>query len=697
MCILVPTLARAQATTVTATWDPRPASEQVSSYEVCVGTSSMSCNVRVATVNASETSYELAPTPGQLTYLAVRSINSSGRSGYSTESRFSIPAFNTLTNRSTQIGVALTPFAISVSDPDGSPLTFSHTGLPLGLTLNGTTGQITGIPTGVGTFNVTIFVSDGLATVSRSFVWTVTASSASADTLAPVLTITSHTSGQVVTTASQTIRGTATDNERGGSGITVVRVNGQPASGGTATGRNVANWSRTIDLVTGSNTITVEAVDGAGNIQMQQITLSLAASGSSSTTSPLAITGLTSNLASPQAAGTPITFSAGASGGVAPLQFKFFVQPAGGTAQVARNWSTEATYAWTAPETPGTYTITVWARKAGVTANAAQASAAVTYSILAAGVSAVSVSPSSGAGSTQTFALKYSDTRGAANMISEWVWFTGGTGTCMAYHERATNQVYLLNDAGTAWTSQVLGSNTALQNTSCSIAVGSSSVSVSGPALTLSLVVAFKQAFNGDKTVKMFLSSAGGLSSGWQDRGVWTVPTSVPTAPSSTPAPTPAPPSQPSVPPGVSALDVSPASGSGSSKTFTLRFSDSRGASSLISEWVWFAGGTGTSMCMAYHERATNLVYLVNDAGTAWSSQALGSGGVLKNSSCTINLGASSVSASGSIMTLNLAVTFKPAFAGPKTTRIFANAAGGLSSGWQDRGTWTVTTSAAEN
>ncbi len=111
-----------------------------------------------------------------------------------------------------------------MNDPDGSTLNFTHTGLPTGLSLNATTGRITGTPSAAGTYNVTVFVADNLATTSRSWVWTVT--SGSTDTLAPTLAITSHTSGQTVTSANVTISGTATDSGRGGSGITTVRVNG---------------------------------------------------------------------------------------------------------------------------------------------------------------------------------------------------------------------------------------------------------------------------------------------------------------------------------------------------------------------------------------------------------------------------------------------------------------------------------------
>ena len=104
--------------------------------------------------------------------------------------------------------------------------------MPTGLALNATTGQITGTPSAAGTYNVTIFVTDSLVTVSRSFVWTIT--SPAADTTAPALTITSHTNGQTLSAASVTISGTATDSGRGGNGVSSVTVNGQAATGGTA-------------------------------------------------------------------------------------------------------------------------------------------------------------------------------------------------------------------------------------------------------------------------------------------------------------------------------------------------------------------------------------------------------------------------------------------------------------------------------
>jgi hypothetical protein len=83
------------------------------------------------------------------------------------------------------------------------------------------------------------------------------------DTTGPSLSITSHTNGQTVSTSSITLSGTATDAGRGDNGISSVTVNGVRAMGDAATGTSTANWSRTLTLNSGANTITVVATDSS--------------------------------------------------------------------------------------------------------------------------------------------------------------------------------------------------------------------------------------------------------------------------------------------------------------------------------------------------------------------------------------------------------------------------------------------------
>lgn len=85
------------------------------------------------------------------------------------------------------------------------------------------------------------------------------------DVIPPVLNITSPVNGSVVTSTPVTIAGTATDAGSGASGVASVTVNGLPATGGTASGGNVANWSSRVPLNPGVNTILVAATDGSAN------------------------------------------------------------------------------------------------------------------------------------------------------------------------------------------------------------------------------------------------------------------------------------------------------------------------------------------------------------------------------------------------------------------------------------------------
>ena len=73
--ILISSPVVAYGQTVTAMWDPSPPSDQVTSYQACIGTTSKSCNVQLASVSNAQTAYTFTPTPGVVHYVAIKATN----------------------------------------------------------------------------------------------------------------------------------------------------------------------------------------------------------------------------------------------------------------------------------------------------------------------------------------------------------------------------------------------------------------------------------------------------------------------------------------------------------------------------------------------------------------------------------------------------------------------------------------------
>ncbi len=284
----------------------------------------------------------------------------------------------------------------------------------------------------------------------------------------------------------------------------------------------------------------------------------------------------------------------------------------------------------------------------------------------------VSVTPNSGMGASQTFAFVYSDPRGYGAIRSVQVLVNSTMSTpagCYLLYYQPSNALYLTNDAGTAWQTPVtLGQSGTLENSQCSADAVNSSASGSGYNLTLNLALSFKPAFAGAKGIYTEVYDGTG-DSGWQQRGTWTVPGTGPPV----------------------NVSVTPNSGSGTSHTFAFAFSDPQGYTAILSAQMLINGSLAAAGgCYLFYNRAAGIVYLTNDAGTAWQSPVtLGQSGTLENSQCSVDPGNSSASGSGTGLTLNLALSFKAAFAGAKN--IYMEVYDGTGdSGWQQRGTWTV-------
>ena len=296
-----------------------------------------------------------------------------------------------------------------------------------------------------------------------------------------------------------------------------------------------------------------------------------------------------------------------------------------------------------------------------------------TWTIQASGPpAAVSVTPNSGSGLTQTFAFAFSDGKGYAAIVSTQILINTpltGTAGCYLLYQRASNSLYLTNDAATVWQTPVtLGQSGTLQNSQCVVNAAASSVSGTGNDLTLHLALTFQSAFAGSRDIYMEVYD-GTDDSGWQQRGTWTVPADGP--------PT--------------ADSVTPSSGTGISQTLAFAFSDPAGYAAIVSTQIVINSSLSTSgACYLLYQRASNSLYLTNDAGSAWQDPVTpGQSGTLQNGQCSVNAAASSVSGTGATLTLNLAMSFQSAFAGARNVYMEVYDGAG-DSGWQQRGTWTV-------
>jgi len=259
------------------------------------------------------------------------------------------PALSGVASQATKQGTAVS-LQLSGADPDGDVLTYGANGLPPGLAIAVSTGLIAGTPSTAGSYPVTVTVSDGMQTATRTFTWTVTAT---ADTVVPAVAITAPTTAATFSTSAATLSlaGTASDNV----GVTQVTWSNSRGGSGAATG--TANWSASVALQSGSNVLTVTARDAAGNTSTDTLTVTYTVVAASFSVK------ITSDKASPQKPGVYVVFTVTTTGGVSPYSYQWRVFD-GVSWRVLEPWRSDGvrTTTWRVPTVKGTYTMEASAR-----------------------------------------------------------------------------------------------------------------------------------------------------------------------------------------------------------------------------------------------------------------------------------------------------------------------------------------------
>jgi hypothetical protein len=141
----------------------------------------------------------------------------------------------------------------------------------------GSAWSVVNLPLAIGSNTITVTAGDSVTHVSQTAVvtraavtttttTTTTPTTGTVDTTPPALTISLPSSTSVSTSASSlAFSGTATDN------VGVKTVTWATNTGGSGTASGTTQWSASVPLLVGSNTVTVRASDAAGNIGWRSV------------------------------------------------------------------------------------------------------------------------------------------------------------------------------------------------------------------------------------------------------------------------------------------------------------------------------------------------------------------------------------------------------------------------------------------
>jgi len=139
---------------------------------------------------------------------------------------------------------------------------------------------------------------------------------------------------------------------------------------------------------------------------------------------------------------------------------------------------------------------------------------------------------------------------------------------------------------------------------------------------------------------------------------------------------------------------MSPGHSTNATQTYQFTFTDTNGFQDIsVANILVNSAIDGRQACYVAFVPSTSSVLLVDDAGDAggpYSGMVLPSSGSVSNSQCTINGAGSSVSGTGNTLTLTLAITFNPIFAGNQIFFLAARNNNGQNSNWQAVGSIAV-------
>ncbi|GIU77024.1 MAG: hypothetical protein KatS3mg005_0262 [Bryobacteraceae bacterium] len=285
--------------------------------------------------------------------------------------------------------------------------------------------------------------------------------------------------------------------------------------------------------------------------------------------------------------------------------------------------------------------------------------------------SAVLAAPPGGTGSAVLARLDVTDQDGYLDVRAAALWFQSETDQdrwCAVAYERLTGIFRLASSDSPVW--QVLPSDGASVSTnSCRLLRASTSI-LSGNQIRVRPVVAFRESMAGPLVLRLNVSDMAGAETGWQDIGQWLV-------------------TFPNQPP--SAIQIDPATGSGSEQILEVAVRDPEGAQDLSRIDVTLSSnGLPPNACRFFLDFQQDAFGFFTDKPNSFYWYSIGQNVLAQNGQCAIPVRSVEIRAEDGLLRIRAPIQLRAGLSGKNIIRVSAADHLGASYTLEEAGTWTV-------